>query len=129
MYEMTGTVLKVFDVMTFDSGFQKREFVVELPDGRFPQPIKFTTIKEKMSILDGVGEGDTVTVSFDLRGREWQEKYFVDLQAWRLSKGSGGSAEQPHPPSGGTQELSAGDPAHQFEPAHGDDDGEEGLPF
>ena len=84
--------------MTFDSGFTKREFVVT-SDERYPQDIKFECVKERVSLLDNVSEGDEVTVSFDLRGNEYKERYYVNLVAWKIDQGAahGGSTE-----SGGT---------------------------
>ena len=29
---------------------------------------------------------EKMTVHFDLRGREWQDKYFTNLQAWKVEK-------------------------------------------
>ena len=39
--------------------------------------------------------GDTVTVSFNLKGREWQGKWFSNTEAWRIEKVAGASAAQP----------------------------------
>ena len=46
-YELQGTIKVIMDPQTFPSGFSKREFVVTVPDGRFPQDIKLTCVKEK----------------------------------------------------------------------------------
>lgn len=83
-YDMTGTVKMVMDPMTFDSGFNKREFVVTSEEDRFPQDIKFECIKDKASLLDGIEPGQRVTVSFDVRGNEYKGRYFVNLSAWRI---------------------------------------------
>lgn len=85
-YQLTGTVKKIFEAQTFPSGFSKREFVVATED-KYPQEIKFDCLKEKAEILDGTKEGEEVTVHFDLGGREYNGRYFVNLNAWRLDKG------------------------------------------
>jgi hypothetical protein len=90
MFEISGTVKKVFDEQTFGSGFNKREFVLTVEDGRYPQDIVFETVKDKTSLLDGLQEGEQLTVSFDIRGREWKERYFVNLNAWKLVRGGDG---------------------------------------
>ena len=90
-FELEGTVRHILDLQTFDSGFSKREFVIEVEDGKFPQMIKFEAVKEKASILDGVSVGDRVNVTFDIRGNEYKERFYVNLNAWKLSKaGEGG---------------------------------------
>ena len=35
-------------------------------------------------MLDNVKEGQKVTVSFDISGREWNGRYFVNLNAWKI---------------------------------------------
>jgi single-strand DNA-binding protein len=105
-YDMTGTVKVVMDQQTFDSGFTKREFVVTTEDDRYPQDIKFECVKDKVSLLDDVKEGQNVTVTFDLRGNEYNGRYFVNLTAWRLASGdesssagaAGGEASEEGPP-------------------------------
>ena len=95
-FEMTGKVAKVLDPQTFSSGFTKREFIV-LTDDKYPQSIKFECVKERLSLLDKVKEGDTVTVSFRIRGSEYNSKFFVNLQAIGVtvsSAGRGAGAEE-----------------------------------
>jgi hypothetical protein len=84
MFEISGTIKKIFDEQTFGSGFNKREFVVTVPDGRFPQDLKFETVKDKVALVAALKEGDKVKVSFDIRGREWKENYYVNLNAWKV---------------------------------------------
>ena len=40
--------------------------------------------QDRCSIIDKYNEGDKIKVFFDLRGREWQGKYFTNLNAWRV---------------------------------------------
>ena len=91
-YEMTGTVKKVMDLMTFDSGFTKREFVITTQD-QYPQDVKFETVRDKTSICDKIKEGQEITVHFDIRGNEYKDRFYVNLNAWRIQSGE--------PPSGG----------------------------
>jgi hypothetical protein len=90
-YEMTGTVKVVMDLMTFDSGFTKREFVITTKD-QYPQDVKFETVRDKTSICDKLEPGQEVTVHFDVRGNEYKDRYFVNLNAWRIQGGEAGSA-------------------------------------
>jgi single-strand DNA-binding protein len=91
-FELEGTLKHIYDVQTFASGFSKREFVVEVPDGKYPQMIKFECVKDKTSMLDGVSVGDAVKVAFDIRGSEYKERFYVNLNAWKLTKAEGGSS-------------------------------------
>jgi hypothetical protein len=83
-YDLTGTVKVVMPPQTFDSGFTKREFVVTTDDDRYPQDIKFECVKEKTALLDDIQDGQRVTVTFDVRGNEYNDRYFVNLTAWKV---------------------------------------------
>lgn len=87
---ITGTVKRLGDVETFASGFQKQEMVV-VTDEQYPQPISIEFSQDKVSLLSSVSEGEKVTVSINLRGREWvspqgETKYFNSISGWRLEK-------------------------------------------
>jgi len=84
-YEMVGTVKVIFDPMTFQSGFTKREFVLTLEDD-YPQDIKFSCFKDRCGILDRVAAGERVKVAFRIRGKEYKERYYVDLDAFKIDK-------------------------------------------
>lgn len=99
MYELSGTVKEIFEEQTFGSGFNKREFVVTSTASKFPQEIKFECLKDKVALLENLNKGDSVKVTFDINGREWQGKYFVNLAAWKVESGAsaGGNSDEPPP--------------------------------
>ena len=92
-FELEGTLKQLFETQTFASGFAKREFVVEVPDGKYPQMLKFECVKDKIAMLEGVKIGDPVKVAFDIRGSEYKERFYVNLNAWKITKGEGGDGE------------------------------------
>lgn len=102
-FEIEGTVKVINEVQSFASGFSKREFVVEVEDGKFPQSIKFECLKEKTTMIDDYSIGDAVKVFFDIRGNEYNGKYYVNLNAWKLERagggGGGGSSSKKAPPA------------------------------
>ena len=90
-----GAIIAIDDVIKFDSGFTKREFVIKTTDdGEYPQDIKFELVKDKTSLVDQYQLGDKVTVHFNVRGREYNEKYYVNLVAWRLEGPEATGAQQ-----------------------------------
>ena len=114
-FEIEGTVKVLLDLQKFDSGFTKREFVVEVEDGKFPQMIKFECIKDKTSLLDKLSVGDSVKVHFDIRGNEYKGRYYVNLNAWKITP---------------AQEEEGANPSDRYfddEPDPAGDDG--GIPF
>ena len=102
--ELEGTIFKKFDTQKVKDSFQKREFVIEVSDGAYPQRIKMELTQDKCQLLDSYQEGDKIKVSFNIRGSEWQGKYFVNLQAWKIdgqggsSTGNNGGGYTPPPP-------------------------------
>lgn len=97
MYQSSGTIKLINDTQTFPSGFSKREFVVTTSADKYPQDLKFEVVKEKTALLDQYAVGQPVTVSFDIRGNEYNGKYYVNLSAWKLEAGEGGGNAQPAP--------------------------------
>lgn len=89
-YKASGKIEKIFDTEQKSASFQAREFVIEVADGKYPQLVKFQLVQDKCELADDYAEGDVVTVDFDLRGREWNGKYFTNLQAWRMTRGEHG---------------------------------------
>ena len=126
-FELEGKVKVILDLQTFASGFSKREFVVEVEDGKYPQSIKFEAVKEKASQLDNLAVGDAVKVNFDLRGNEYNDRYYVNLNAWKIAKLGGESSG-----GGGSQAAPAADaPPAGSNDAYFDDqpDSDDDIPF
>lgn len=98
-FELTGKLHKKFETESKTASFQAREFVVLMEDGNYPQYIKFQLTQDRCGHLDPFEEGQELKVHFDLRGREWQGKYFTNLNAWRLETvAAGGDAAAPDGP-------------------------------
>ena len=98
--QIEGTIKVVMDTEEFDSGFTKRAFVVETNE-QYPQEVKLEFIKDKTAVLDSYHVGDSVNVHFNVRGNEYQGRYFVNLQAWKmntLAAVAPASAPLPTPP-------------------------------
>ena len=118
-FELSGNVKLVQEPQTFGSGFTKREFVVTVEDEKYPQDISLECVQDKVSLLDTLQPGDEVKVTFDIRGREYNGRYFNNLQAWRVESSTGASTGSSAAPDEEKPPL----PEH--EPAEPEDD----LPF
>ncbi|MBC7447716.1 MAG: DUF3127 domain-containing protein [Hymenobacteraceae bacterium] len=100
-YEATGTLLADMGTQQVSEKFRKREFVLEIQDGQYPQQVKFELAQDKCDLLNNFQVGTPLTVSFDLRGRSYDKNgstmYFTSLSAWKV--GTAGAGGQP--PQGG----------------------------
>ena len=96
-YDLSGKVKLIQDAQTFASGFTKREMVVTVEDGKYPQDINLEFLQDKVSLLDTIQVGQEVSVSFDIRGREYNGRYFNNLVGWKIEAGAA-AAEGDKPP-------------------------------
>jgi len=85
--QLNGTIKLIGEKQTFDSGFQKVEFVLTTNDEKYPQDVKFEIVQDKVDdFLKYNKVGSSVDVSFNVRGNEYKEKYYVSLSAWKVFK-------------------------------------------
>lgn len=98
-FEISGKLIKIFETESKSASFQARDFVIETSEDRYPQMIKFQLTQDRCSIVDNYKEGNEVKVFFDLRGREWNGKYFTNLNAWKVEAGGNQSAPAAEPTS------------------------------
>ncbi|MDP4606584.1 MAG: DUF3127 domain-containing protein [Flavobacteriaceae bacterium] len=123
--EVIGTLKKIEDTKTFGAkGFRKREVVI-LTEEQYPQPLMIEFVQDKCDLLDRFSAGQSVKISINLRGREWENpqgevKYFNSIQGWRIESNA-------VTPSQNLPEMPAG---HAFPPADAySQDEADDLPF
>jgi len=102
MYEFTyrGRIVTISPVQTFDSGFKKREIVIDKAavDAKFHNPVSFSLTKDDVSKGDSLKVGQTVTVRGFINGREWKSpkdgkvRFFNDLVIFGKIDVEGGAA-------------------------------------
>ena len=83
--EVKGKVKLIAETQTFDSGFTKRQLVVTT-DEMYPQDVAIDFVKDKCDVLNAYKAGDSVEVGINIRGNEYNGKYYVSLQGWKISK-------------------------------------------
>ena len=85
-YEAKGTLHQIGETREVSETFSTRSFTICQQDDKYPQFITFELIKDKTDLIDSFKIGDDINVSFNLRGREWNGKFFNTIQAWRIQK-------------------------------------------
>lgn len=88
-YTAQGRIIHIGETQQITDTFKKREFVIEIPDGNYPQEVKFQLAKDHTTKLDGLAVGTEVVVSFNLRGKAYTRKdgtqdWFNNMDAWRI---------------------------------------------
>jgi hypothetical protein len=125
-FEIEGLLHKVFETENKTDTFQTREFVIETEDRGYKNYIKFQLTQDRCQIIDGYSEGQIIKVGFDLRGREWQGRYFTNLNAWKVDKVEAALESPPDQSFGKSSDPFAGlSEADEVQTDNVDDD----LPF
>ena len=132
--EIEGTLAQKLPVQSGSSArgpWAKQEFVLEFPDGNFTAKACFTAWgQEKVQDLDKYQVGDKVKVSFNLKSREYNGRWYNDLQIWKIAP-AGAQPAQPAQPAAPVQTAPPAfpqAPAPTLEDMPAEDGGED-LPF
>ena len=98
--------------------WQKQEFIVETME-QYPRKVCFTLFNDKFSLLEPLHEGDEVEVSFNLESREFNGKWYHNVNAWKIDKIKVEDSYPEPPPEFRPEDIPP-------EPAEGQD---EAMPF
>jgi single-strand DNA-binding protein len=82
-YTIEGKVVVVTETTQITEKFAKREIVIETDD-KYPQQVMLEFSQDKCQLLDECKVGDQVQIGFNIRGREWNGKYFTRLEGWNI---------------------------------------------
>lgn len=85
--EIDGKVIVITDaqggISKNGNAWQKQGFVIETAD-RYPRCIFFELFGEKMSMMPKIG--DTVRVTFDISGSNFNGRWYNQISAWKVCK-------------------------------------------
>jgi len=79
-----GAIKLINPIKVISDKFSVREFVITTADAKYPQEIIFQTVNDKMDVIAPYGEGQEVEVYFNVRGREYNGRYYNTLDAWKV---------------------------------------------
>ena len=113
----------------------KQEFILEFPDGNYTAQACFTAFgQDKVAELDKYQVGDRIKISFNIKSREYNGRWYNDLQIWRIAPSGQPVAAPAAAPAGYSPAAPAAPPAFESAPAPTLDDmpgesPEDDLPF
>ena len=111
--EITGKIIRVLPEKSGQSargGWRKQEYILET-QGQYPKTVCFMAWGDKIDEF-GIREGQELEVSIDIESREYNERWYTDVKAWKVA------------PLGGTASAGA-PPSNNEPPPYGEDD----VPF
>ncbi len=94
--EITGKIIKILPEQRGqgkNGEWVKQEFVIETMD-QYPKKACFSAWGDKTANIKQLLQGDEVTVSFNIESREYNERWYTDLRAWKIVKGTQPASDQ-----------------------------------
>lgn len=88
--EIQGKLIKILAPVTGEGrngAWTKQEFVIETFD-QYPRKVCMSVWTDKVAQLQRFQLGDDLRVSFNLESREYNERWFTEVRAWRLDPAS-----------------------------------------
>jgi hypothetical protein len=85
MSEVIGKIIVLGDTQVVGSAgnFKKRTVVIETSE-QYPQKVAIDFVQDKCEMLDKYTVGHNVKVGINIRGNEYNGKYYVSLQGWKI---------------------------------------------
>ncbi|MBN8826067.1 MULTISPECIES: DUF3127 domain-containing protein [unclassified Spirosoma] len=93
--ELVGKLIKVLPEVTGqgrNGAWNKQEFVIETLDSQYPKKVCMTAWGEKANDLKQFAEGDTLKATFSAESREYNDRWYTELRAFRIELTDGDSA-------------------------------------
>ena len=126
--EISGKIIKILPEQT-GSGkngvWKKQDFILETME-QFPKKICIAAWGDKVDQIQSLNVGEEVKVAFNVESREYNERWYTDLKAWKIDTNSGGSSGA----SGGAPKK-ASNAAQNSDVTtfHAESDADDDLPF
>jgi len=87
--EIKGKLVKKLEVETGTSkagkDYKKQNFVINTGD-QFNPEVCIGLFGDKVDLLNGVNVGDELTVSINISSREFNGKYYTQVDGWKIVK-------------------------------------------
>lgn len=87
--DITGLIIKKLSLQTgtgANGNWQKQDFVIQTEE-QYPKKVCFSAWAQRVDDLSRFNDGDRVRVHFDVASREYNERWYTDLRAWRIEAG------------------------------------------
>jgi hypothetical protein len=124
--EIEGKLVKVLPEKSGEGKngrWLKQDFIIETDD-KFPKQVCISLWNDKAKMLEDFKEGDALKAGINIESREFREKWYTDVKAWRLEK-AGGAASHDDTPLPGDENNGAAPSGDDFPPPPAEED----LPF
>lgn len=83
-HKLKGKLILKSEPRQISDKFRVMDFVIQTPDEKYPQSIQFQLMNDRIQEMDKFTMGEELEVTFDLRGREYNGKYYNTLNAYKI---------------------------------------------
>jgi hypothetical protein len=86
--ELIGRLVKTLPLQSGTSArgaWSKQDFIVETQE-QYPKKVCVAAWGERVNELSALATGDMLKVSFNVESREFNERWYTDVKAWRIEK-------------------------------------------
>ncbi|MBD2704775.1 DUF3127 domain-containing protein [Spirosoma sp. BT702] len=93
-FEVVGKLIKVLPEVTGqgkNGAWNKQEFVLETLDSQYPKKVCMSIWGEKASDLKQFADGDMLKATFSAESREYNDRWYTELRAFRLELAESGN--------------------------------------
>ena len=85
--QLKGTILKIKDVQVISEKFKKQEVILKQADTEYDADVPIEFMQDKgIELVKGLKVGQNYNISINISGREWKDRHFVSLKAWKVEK-------------------------------------------
>ncbi|MCC6818626.1 MAG: DUF3127 domain-containing protein [Bacteroidia bacterium] len=81
-YEIEGELVHVGEIEAKTDTFKIMDFVIKTED-QYPQFIKMQAVNKTCDGIKALGIGSKINCHFNLKGREYNEKYYTTISCWK----------------------------------------------
>ncbi len=84
--EITGKLVKILAEQTGtgkNGAWVKQDFIIETTE-QFPKKLCISAWGDKSDVLKTLKEGEDVKVAFNIESREYNERWYTDVKAWKI---------------------------------------------
>ena len=90
--DLTGKVIAIMEARSGVSSrtgnnWMTQEYVIEVP-GQYPRKMLFNIFGEDRIKQFNIQPGEEITVQFDIDAREYNGRWYNDIRAWRVERGT-----------------------------------------
>ena len=76
--------------------FTKQEIVITIDsETNYPQHVPIQLSQKLLGVIGQFQVGQIVKATCNIRGNEWNNRYFMSLEAWKVDAEQGGNVAQP----------------------------------